>query len=127
MNTKKDIKSKLSTLWIVIMFNMLFADVLTLFISKNLQELLDGSTPVKITEELMFVIALIIEIPIIMIFLSRVLKHKTNRMVNIIASIITIIFVTAGGSLALHYIFFASVEVVCALLIIKYSLKWKKS
>ena len=121
-----DAKSVFSTLWIVIMFNMLFADVLTLFISENLQELVAGTTPVEITPELLLGMAVIIEIPIIMIFLSKVLSYKANRVANIVAAFITILFVVGGGSLEPHYVFFASVEVLCALLIINTAWKWAK-
>jgi len=121
---KTDLKVKLSILWIVVMFNMIFADVLTLYIPENLEEIITRSTPVQITEGLMLVMAIIIEIPIIMIFLSRVLKYRANRWANIIAGVITILFVVAGGSLVLHYIFFATIEVLCLSLIIWYAWKW---
>ncbi len=121
-----DLKVKLSTLWVVVMFNMLFADVLSLYIPEILEELVTGSTPVQITEGLMLVMAIILEIPIAMIFLSRVLKYRANRWANIIAGAITIVFVIAGGSLVLHYIFFATIEVVCMLLIVWYAWKWPK-
>lgn len=121
-----DTGEKISTLWIVVMFNMIFADILMLFIPELLQEFLSGSTPVLITQELMLIMAVIIEIPIAMIFLSRVLRPKINRWVNIVAAIITILFVVGGGSLVLHYIFFATVEVVCLLSILIYAWKWKQ-
>jgi hypothetical protein len=123
---KPDLKVILSTLWLVVMFNMIFADILTLFIPEFLNEIVTGSTPVRITQELMLGMAVIIEIPIVMIFLSRVLKYRANRWTNIIASVITILFVVVGGSLILHYIFFAAIEVVCLLLIIWYAWKWQK-
>jgi len=123
---KMNVKEKMSVLWIVVMFNMLFADVLTLFIPEHLEEILTRSTPVQLTQELMLVMAIIIEIPIAMIFLSRVLKYRSNRWANIIAGVITILFVVGGGSLVLHYIFFAAIEVVCLLLIIGYAWKWPK-
>jgi Family of unknown function (DUF6326) len=130
MNTNEkhdtlDIKVKISTLWIVVMFNMLFADVLGFMTPDFLVILETGMAgEVRITQGILLVFAIILEIPIIMIFLSRVLKYKVNRLANIIASIITIVFVIGGGSLDLHYIFFASVEVLCMLLIIWYSWKW---
>ena len=123
---KMNVKEKMSVLWIVVMFNMLFADVLTLFIPEHLEEILTRSTPVQLTQELMLVMAIIIEIPIAMIFLSRVLKYRSNRWANIIAGVITILFVVGGGSLVLHYIFFAAIEVVCLSLIIGYAWKWPK-
>ena len=121
---KTDLKVLLTTLWIVVMFNMIFADILTLYIPELLQEVVTGSKPVQITQELMLGMAIIIEIPIAMIFLSRVLKYRANRWANIIASVITILFVVVGGSLVLHYIFFATIEVVCLSLIIWYAWKW---
>ena len=119
-----NVKTKLSTLWIVVMLNMIFADILTLYIPEFLQEILAEATPVQITQELMLIMAIVIEIPIVMIFLSRVLKYRANRLTNIIAGVITILFVTIGGSLILHYIFFAAIEVACLLLIIWYAWKW---
>ena len=123
---KMDMKVKLSILWVVVMFNMLFADVLTLYIPENLEEIITRSTPIQLTEGLMLVMAIIIEIPILMIFLSRVLKHKANRWTNIIASVITIAFIIGMGSTDLHYIFFATIEVVCMLLIVWYAWKLPK-
>lgn len=127
-NVKKQLSTqeRLSTLWIVVMFTMAFADILTFVLPEALNDMVKGTTGVKITQELLLVMAVLVQIPIIMIYLSRTLSRKTNRCVNIIASIITIIFVIGGGSLYLHYIFFATIEVISMLLIIWYSWKWKK-
>lgn len=108
------------------MLNMIFADILTLFIPELLQNFVSGTTPFPITQQVMLVMAIIIEIPIIMILLSQILKPKTNYWTNIIASIITIIFVVGGGSLIPHYIFFATVEVICLTMIIRYASKLLK-
>jgi hypothetical protein len=117
---KMDVQVKLSTLWIVVMFNMAFADILSF-----MMELTTGHTPeVQVTQVLMLVMAIILEIPIAMIILSRVLKYRANRWTNIIAAAITIVFVIGGGSMYLHYIFFAAVEVACMLLIVWYALRW---
>jgi hypothetical protein len=117
-----DMKVKLSTLWIVVMINMAFADILSF-----MMEYSTGLTPaVQATQELMLVAAIMLEIPIAMIFLSRVLKYRANRWANIIAGVITIVFVIGGGSTYLHYIFFAMIEVVCMSLIIWYAWKWSR-
>lgn len=119
-----DVKARISTLWIVVMFNMLFADVLTLYIPEFAQEVVSGTTSVEITQELMLAMAVFIEIPIAMIFLSRVLGDPANRWANTIAAIITAVFVVAGGELVLHYVFFAAVEIACLSLILWYV--WKR-
>lgn len=125
MNTNIYIREKISILWIVVMINMIFADVLSFMLPGFLNDIITGNTPLGITQEILLVFAVILEIPIIMIFLSRVLKDKANRWANIVASVITIIFVIGGGSLALHYIFFATIEVIILVLIITYA--WKLS
>ena len=115
----------LSTLWIVVMINMLKADILSLYIPGAAEEVARtaGDTPIPL---LMLGGAIMMEISIVMIILARVLNRKLNRWVNIIASVITIVFIVAGGSLYPHYIFIAGVEIVCLLLIIWIALKWRE-
>jgi len=124
-STSIDIKEKISTLWIVVMMNMIFADICSFMIPGSLSDIMTGNTPFEITQEIMLVFALMLEIPIAMIFLSRVMKPKANRWANVIASVITIVYVIGGGSAYLHYYFFATVEIVCMLAIIWISWKWK--
>jgi len=122
----EDMKVKLSTLWVVVMFNMIFADILSFMMPGFLKELVDGSFEIQITQGLLLVFAILLEIPIAMIFLSRVLKYRANRWANIIAAAITIAFVVGMGSTDLHYIFFATIEVVCMSLIVWYAWKLPK-
>ena len=68
--------------------------------------------------------AIMMEVSVVMIILSRVLKYRMNRWANIITSLITIAFVVGGGSSNPHYIFIAAVEVICLLLIIWNAWKW---
>ena len=122
---KVDTKVLLSTLWIVVMINMAFADILGLFIPGALEEVAKTSVSTGTTiPQLMLGGAIMLEIPIAMILLSRVLKFKVNRWTNIIASVFTIVYVVGGGTLSPHYIFIATIEVVCMLLIVWYAWKW---
>lgn len=127
MNEQISMKERLSTLWIVVMFTMIFADILSFMTPGMMKQIVDGTTEIKITQLLLLIFAILLEIPIVMIFLSRILKYKINRVLNILASIITIIFVIGGGSNYLHYYFFEVVEVVCMIAIIIFSVKWKEN
>lgn len=100
-----------STLWLVVLLNMLFADILN-FVTPGLP------TP-EVTPTLLLVFAALLEIPIAMVYLSRTLKPKANRIANITAAVVTIVFTIAGGTANLHYAFFATAEVICMLLIIR--------
>lgn len=121
-----DIKVKLSTLWIVVMFNMVFADIVGFMNPGALADIMTGAVGFEITQELLLVFAILLEIPIAMILLSRILGYSANRWANIIAGVITILFVIGGGSAYLSYIFFATIEVVCLLLIIWSAWNWPK-
>lgn len=59
-----------------------------------------------------------------MIFLARILPRGINRWTNIVAAVITIVYVIGGGSTYPHYIFLAAIEVVSLLLIIGYAWRW---
>ena len=106
-------RTQLSILWTVVMFNMIYADILTFILPGELQRLWNGEAGVHLTQGLLLVFALLLEIPIAMIFASRVLQPKANRWANTLAALVTTVFVVGGGSLTLHYIFFASVEIAC--------------
>lgn len=118
-------KTLLSSLWIVVMINMLKADILSLYIPGALDELVSfaGDTPIP---QLMLGGAVIMEIAIVMIVLSHVLAYRVNRWTNIIVAVLMIAFVVGGGSTYPHYIFIAAVEVVCLLLIIWIAWRWSK-
>lgn len=111
-------RTRLSTLWVVVMFNMAFADVLSFIKPGALQELSAGQAGVQITDGLLLVFALLLEIPIAMIFVSRILRPEANRWANTAAAAITTLFVAGGGSIDPHYLFFASVEIACMALIV---------
>ena len=122
----EDMKSKLSILWVFVMFNMVFADIFSFMYPGVLKQLMAGNAEqIQITPEFLLIAAVVTEIPIAMVFLSRLLKYGANRWVNILGGVITILWVIGGGSFTLHYVFFASIEVVCALFIIWFAWTWR--
>ena len=75
---KIDTKVLLSTLWIVVMINILMADILSLYIPGSHEEMVEFAGGITIPQ-LMLGGAIMMTIPIAMIFLSRVLKYWVNR------------------------------------------------
>ena len=120
-----DTKQKLSTLWIVVLFNIIFADIIGFMNPGDLEKVISGDVGIEITQELLLVFSIVIEIPIAMVFFSRILQYKFNRFANITAAIITIAFVIGGGDTYLSYMFFATIEVVCLLFVIAIAWKWR--
>jgi Family of unknown function (DUF6326) len=65
------------------------------------------------------------ELAIAMIILSRVLKYGMNRWVNIIVGVVTIAYIWGGAASYPHYTFIATVETICLMLIIWNAWKWR--
>lgn len=131
---KMDKKVLFSTLWIFVMFNYLYADVYALFFNPVLQKELwqkfaegfAGSIP--ITQGFVLITAILMETAIAMVILSRVLKYRANRLVNIVAAAFHTLFVAwslIGDPVSLFYVFFAALEIACTLLIVWLALRWK--
>jgi threonine/homoserine/homoserine lactone efflux protein len=72
--------------------------------------------------------AILMEIPISMVLLSRVLKYGANRWANMIAgAIMTAVQFSSlffGSSPTIYYIFFSILEIACTALIVWYAWKW---
>lgn len=114
-------KIKLSVLWLIVVLNIITADVLSVFIELEKKDTLDILGEVKM---IMAIAALILNIPILMIYFSRFLDGKVNRVLNIVAALVTLLFVIGGGSIMPHYIICASIEVALLILIIWNTWKW---
>ena len=121
-----DVRSKLSTLWIVVLFNMVFADIVGFMNPGALESIIAGQTGFQITQGLLVVFAVLLEIPIVMIYLSRALNRRASQLANTGAVVLTVVFVIGGRSEHLSYLFFATVEVVAMLLILWFAWAWPK-
>ena len=123
---KIDTKVLLSTLWVIVMINMLKADILSLLIPGVTDELAKFSASAGASiPQLMLFGAVMGNLAIVMIILSRVLKYGINRWVNIVVGIVTISYIWGGMSSYPHYIFIASIETICLLLIVWFAWKWR--
>jgi hypothetical protein len=127
---KLDKKVLLSTLWIFAVLNYLYADVIGFFKPGMIQQIMTGSVDgMAFTPVFLLVGAILMETAIIMVLLSRVLAYKWNRITNIIAGAIHTLAVSASmfvGTLALYYIFFATIEIITTVLIVWIAWTWKK-
>ena len=125
--TKKiDTKVLLSTLWIVVMINMLKADILSLFIPGSMDEVARTAASTGATvPQLMLGAAVMGQLAIAMIILSRVLKYGINRWANIVVGIVIIAYIWGGMASYPHYIFIATVETLCLLLIVGFAWTWR--
>ena len=78
-----------STLWIFVTVNYIFCDVFTLFHSESLKQLMTGEMGgMKINQSFLLSFSILMEMPMVMIVLSRILPYKSNRLANIIVALI---------------------------------------
>ena len=126
-----DTEERLSLLWIFVLLNYLYADVLALFAIVGSQD----PTP-HLLQWALLGSAVLMEIPIAMILASRLLPFRANRLANIIAGAIltlvngflTFVLPLTNGDFRdptfPAYVFFATVETVCTSVIIWQTWTW---
>ncbi len=124
-----DRKIILSTLWIFAVLNYLYCDVVSFMDSNLLKQYLTGKVGgIQLSEGFLLVGSILMEISIAMILLSRIAKYKENRLINIIAGVITTIVQIISlltGKPTMYYIFFSVIEISTTAFIIWYAWSWK--
>ncbi|MFH6994364.1 DUF6326 family protein [Flavobacterium sp. FlaQc-48] len=127
---KINTKIKLSALWTSVMFCYIYGDYFSLYVPGKVKDFITGETlldsPLKL-----FLAAILMAIPALMIFASVILRPGINRVLNIIFGIIytAIMLLIACSSIApwwSFYVFFALLESILTLLIIWFAFKWPK-
>ena len=124
-------RRKLSTLWIVVMFEYLYCDVIGLMDRSLLRQYLSGEVGgLHMTQGFLLGGAILVQIPIGMILLSRVLPYRANRWANVTAgTIMTAVQFSSlffGSSPTGYYIFFSIIEIACTALVAWYAWKWPR-
>jgi hypothetical protein len=116
----KDKNVLLSTLWLFATLNYIYCDVVTVMDPVK-------RAPFQLTPGFLLGASILVEIPIAMVILSRVLQYRANRWANIITGII----MTAVQALslvvatpAMYYVFFSVIEIACTLVIVGYAWTW---
>ena len=127
---KINVKIKLSALWTALMFCFAYADILAHMRSDITEGILAGELEgIQITQELLMGSAVLMMIPIVMIFTSLMLNGKVNRWLNIglgafhVGINLFTMIMTGGGWI--YYYIFAVAEVAISLLIVWVAWKWK--
>ena len=125
-----DRRTVLSTLWIFVTLNYLYCDLMGLMDSNLLKQYLTGTVGgLALDEQFLLMAAMLMEIPIAMVLLSRVVKHNANRWSNIVAGAIkTIVMVLTlfVGTPTTYYLFFAIIEIATTSFIVWYAWQWKE-
>jgi Family of unknown function (DUF6326) len=119
-------KSRLSIFWIFATLNFLYCDVVT--VMDRTKDFAAGSVGgIHITQGFLLAAAVLVEIPISMVLLSRVLSYRSNRLANIVAGVtmsaVQLVTLVATAPTP-YYIFFSVIEIACTAAIVGYAARW---
>jgi hypothetical protein len=126
-----NMRSKLSTLWIFATLNYLYCDVAGLMDRELLTGYLAGNVGgLEISQGFLLGAGILVEIPIAMVLLSRVLKYRANRWANIAAgTVMTVVQLATlflAGSPTMYYLFFSVIEIATTAFIVWSAWKWSE-
>jgi len=118
-----EIRIKLSALWIALMLTYLLGDVLRIFSGDFTKGEIGGK---KLSQGMWLGIAIIMVIPIVMVFLSLTLNYPVNRWTNIIVAIFFFAFNLLGLPTypSLYDKFLIVVGLVFNVLTVWYAWRW---
>ncbi|MEM9869003.1 MAG: DUF6326 family protein [Bacteroidota bacterium] len=129
-NPKVNIKVKLSSLWASLIALYIYGDYFDLYTPNKVPNLLDGKSMLDSPTKL-FLAALMLSVPSLMIALSVLLKPKLNRVLNLIFGVFLTLVVILVGSTSISawhsfYVFYAILEALVTLLIVYLAWNWPK-
>jgi hypothetical protein len=124
-----DARTRLATLWVFVLVNYLYCDVITNMQAETLKGLLVGNVQgMEISTTFLLAASVLMEIPMAMIVVSALLPYRISRWASVVAG--TIMTVVQLGSLTMgsgptpHYLFFSAVEVGCTVTIVWLAWRW---
>ena len=117
--------SRLSWLWVFFMFNTAYIDITTLYYSV----FINHHPNVHYTQVFLLGGAVLVEIPTVMILLSRMLAYRWNRLANVVAAVFLAIVQTATlfvGTPTLAYGFISAILIATSGGIAWYAWNWRE-
>ena len=120
VQTQIEKRPLLSTLWIFVLLNIIVRDLHQFLNPTAFQEMME----MNFSEGQVLLFAFILEIPIAMVLLSRVLPDTANKWTNVIAAVINLMGIVSTLPTAdLDDFFFAGMESMALIAIVVFSFK----
>ena len=117
------LKLKILTLWIFVFFNLIFRDLHEFGRPSVLQELMTGVVNgIQITDVLLLIGGIMIEVPLLMLPLTMLLKFQLNCLANLcIGTLMIPLMISSYNLLDPDDVFFLTFEIAALLMIIWYA------
>ena len=126
-----NIKIKLSALWAGVTLCYLYCDYFELYVPEKVQGMISGENLLHSPTKL-FIAAVVLAVPAVMVFLSILLKPIVSKWLNIVVGIIftcmmVLIAFTYSEVWYTFYLFYAILESLITATIVWYAWKWPES
>jgi hypothetical protein len=112
----------LSLLWLFVLLNFIYCDVVGLHDPLLLNSLIDGHAGgLEITPAFLLASSVLMEIPISMVLVTRVATRRVARVASIASASFMVLVQSASlfvGTASLSYVFFSVIEIATLVLII---------
>jgi hypothetical protein len=128
---KVNIKIKLSALWAGVTLCYLYCDYFELYVPEKIEGVISGENLLNSPTKL-FIAAIVLAVPAVMVFLSILLKPIVSKWLNIVVGVIfTVMMVLIAFTYSevwyTFYLFYAILESLITAVIVWYAWKWPKA
>lgn len=118
----------LSTLWLFVLLNFIYCDVLGLHDPHTLTAVLSGRVgDLEMTPTFLLGASLLMEIPIAMVLVARIARRAVTRVASIVAAAFMVLVQSASlfvGVPSLSYAFFSVIEIATLVVIAVVAARW---
>jgi hypothetical protein len=124
-------RTVVSSLWLFVILNYLYCDVLGLYWAEDLNALLAGELGgVRMTQEFLLGASVLMTVPMGSVLVSRIAPHRVARWSSVGAGIVMTLVQTSslffGSAPTLHYVYFSMVEIATTVAITWYAAsRWR--
>jgi hypothetical protein len=128
--TQRDPRVVLQSVWIFTILSYLYCDVLTLMHAEDLRALLAGEVGgMRITEGFLFGAAVLMQIPIAMVLVTRLAPHRVARPACIAAGVVMTavqaMSLFVGTGVAAFYLLYSVIEISATVFVVRYAWGWR--
>jgi len=130
-NMNDPVAMLMSKIWVFISLSYIYCDVLSNMEMSVLRMLFEGNIAgIPMTQGFLLFAGISLQIPFLMVILATILPYRANKITNIAAAVLMIIYQLVsffmGSDITLHYVYFSAVEILGNAAIIVLAIRWKK-
>jgi hypothetical protein len=124
-----DRHSLLSLVWLFVLLNFIYCDVIGLHDPSLVRSLLDGyAGDIEITPPFLLASSMLMEIPIAMVLVTRVASRRTARIASIAAAALMVVVQSSSLLVGVtpSYVFYSTIEIAGLIAIIVLAVRWPR-